>query len=426
MSIVALTNSSSPVTVERATADSDPYSRETQLNGLALNFDAHDHTSAKGLGVGRVQTSAAPAASGQVRANGDAWQWWGAAAGAVRTAVDLEGAQTISGAKVFSANVGVGVTPEAMLAGYPTLRIGRDGAVYAGSSNAQVILAQNGIFNAAGSAVALFAGAASRVQLNAGSFNVDTAPSVAAGATQTWTTRAQIAPTGTLSLSPDASTAPLSMTWSPGSSLFQVSPGAVSANNTRLYCYNNLELNPSTGAVIPTSDNAYFLGNTTNRWGQVWAVNGTIQTSSAEMKQDITPLDPAACYQAAKDVRWYEYAYLPPAYTAPEPPPDIAYDASDDNETKAEKKAARDEAEAQAREAHAKMVVETASARNQRGFVFPAGAESKDEAGGTLPPVPDLFGLSDRESTTPQADLATLGCALQEVIRRLELLEAQP
>ena len=69
------------------------------------------------------------------------------------------------------------------------------------------------------------------------------------------------------------------------------------------------------------------------------------------------------------------------------------------------------------------MVAETAPARHQRGFVFPAGAEARTRRGAPLPPVPDLFGLSDRESTTPQADLATLGCALQEVIRRLEALE---
>ena len=74
------------------------------------------------------------------------------------------------------------------------------------------------------------------------------------------------------------------------------------------------------------------------------------------------------------------------------------------------------------------MVAETTPARHQRGFVFPTdgagGAEAKDELGGALPPVPDLFGLSDLQSTTPQADLATLGCAMQEIIRRLESLEA--
>lgn len=103
MAIVTLTNSTSPSTVERPTDDSDPYERETQLNALAHNFDDHDHTAGKNLGVGRVQTSSAPAASGQVRVNGDSYQWWGASAAAVRTAADLESAQTVSGVKTFSA-----------------------------------------------------------------------------------------------------------------------------------------------------------------------------------------------------------------------------------------------------------------------------------------------------------------------------------
>jgi len=184
-------------------------------------------------------------------------------------------------------------------------------------------------------------------------------------------------------------------------------------------------LAPDANYVIPPTDNSVYLGSVApNRYAAVFAVQGTINTSSATVKEGITPLSPIECYEAAKAVRWYEYAYRPPAYTPPEPPPDIAYDAADDNETKAEKKAARDEAEAASKAAHLKMVAETAPARHQRGFVFPAGASAKDELGGALPPVPDLFGLSDRQSTTPQADLATLGCALQEVIRRLEQLEA--
>lgn len=103
MTIVALTNSTSPDTVERATDGQDPFSRQSHLNALAHNFDDHDHTAGKNLGVGRVQTASAPAGAGQVRVNGDAYQWWGASAAAVRTAADLEGAQTVSGVKTFSA-----------------------------------------------------------------------------------------------------------------------------------------------------------------------------------------------------------------------------------------------------------------------------------------------------------------------------------
>jgi hypothetical protein len=421
VAIVALTNSSSPVTVERATADGDPYERETQLNGLALNFDAHDHTSAKGLGVGRVQTSAPPAASGQVRANGDAWQWWGATAGAVRTALDLEGAQTISGAKTFTGGVrvdphlGVGVTPAAW---HPDLRVAQAGAlgvvggVAGGASpNTSQLLANSYYDGAFALRAVLNNQPGAFLDLGGGKLAFYNMAAVAAGAAQASVKRLEVAPTGTLSLFPDGGAAALSL------------------NNT-LAPFCNITANhyltitvPAAFAMMPTVDNSFQLGYpTTGRWSAVYAVNGTIQTSSEALKEGITPLDPAACYQAAKDVRWYEYAYLPPAYTPQEPPPDIAYDAADDNETKAEKKARRDEAEAQAKAAHLKAVAETAPARHQRGFVF-GGAEAKDEAGAPLPPVPDLFGLDDRESTTPQADLATLGCALQEVIRRLEALE---
>ena len=124
----------------------------------------------------------------------------------------------------------------------------------------------------------------------------------------------------------------------------------VGAGWTSIYStVGGLTLGGAGGAVAPMADNAYSSGHSVVRWTTVYAVAGAINTSSREAKEGITPLDPAACYQAAKDVRWYEYAYLPPVYTAPEPPSDIAYDAADDNETKAEKKAARDEAEAQAR-----------------------------------------------------------------------------
>ena len=240
-------------------------------------------------------------------------------------------------------------------------------------------------------------------------------------ATPRLTNRLHLAPTGTLTLTPD--TGVDGLTVNVGGS----GPFTVSRTGTDPLVYTGTAwLKHQGGGVAPSGDNAMYHGFSSNRWIAVYAVNGTIQTSSREYKEGITPLDPAACYQAAKDVRWYEFAYLPPVYQEPEPPPDIVYDEHDSNETKAEKRAAREEAEAGAREAYARMLVETAPARHQRGFVFPDGAEEKDELGGALPPVPDLFGLSDRQSTTPQADLATLGCALQEVMRRLEALEGAP
>jgi Chaperone of endosialidase len=42
--------------------------------------------------------------------------------------------------------------------------------------------------------------------------------------------------------------------------------------------------------LIPGQDNTYSLGNNTNRWTAVWAVNGAIQTSDVRLKKNIHPL----------------------------------------------------------------------------------------------------------------------------------------
>lgn len=372
-------------------------------------------------------------------------------------------ARTGPGALRADSHLGVGVNPAAWQTGIGAIDIGGIGGgswyAYPGFTALTVNAYYDNGFKAA-------ANAPGRVLLldGAGGLRFETAPAVAVGATQTYTTRLSVAPTGTLTLTPDAGVDALAAngpvlaaaaavltgfrTSSSGNALeflfgnpatkvvgrlnglgtLTLTPDAgqaalTSPGETRIASGSTIFLQPASGHIWPHTDSTYYLGYSSNRFFQIWASSGIVSSSSRTVKEGITPLDPAACYQAAKDVRWYEFAYLPPAYTEPEPPPDIAYDAADDNDTKAEKKALRDEAEAQAKAAHLKMVAETAPARHQRGFVFPAG-DAKDEAGGTLPPVPDLFGLSDRESTTPQADLATLGAALQHLIMKVEALEA--
>jgi len=399
--------------------------------------------------------------------------------------------RTGAGALRVDTHLGVGVNPAAWGAADRVIQVGQTGVVR-GQAAGQNVYVQDNSYSDGTNNRAIVAGFSSLLNLTGGGVTAYTAPSVAAGATQTFTQRLSLGNTGTLTLTPDGGQPSLVIgtasgagsaaiqyrsddnviRWSAGidsaasgKDLIWYHAPAPAGVKARLATTGTLTLTPDAGVtgltvtgtaagaaidfsggtqlirngagnllfhagapgvVGPALDNTVSAGGASNRYGSVWAVTGTVSASSAAVKEGITPLDPAACYQAAKDVRWYEFAYLPMTYVAPEPPPDIAYDAADDNETKAAKKAARDEAEAASKAAHLKMVAETAPARHQRGFVFPAGAESKDEAGGTLPPVPDLFGLSDRQSTTPQADLATLGCALQEVIRRLETLEAQP
>lgn len=94
--------------------------------------DIHTHRAGYGTGVGRVG-SVAPATTGDVQITGDSFVWWGGTAGATRSAVDVEGTQTISGAKTFSAATTVvtalsaGTTPAAS----GTLRIPNTGSLKA-------------------------------------------------------------------------------------------------------------------------------------------------------------------------------------------------------------------------------------------------------------------------------------------------------
>lgn len=47
--------------------------------------------------------------------------------------------------------------------------------------------------------------------------------------------------------------------------------------------------------VRPHSDNGGECGTSAYRWSQIWAVNGSIQTSDAREKREITPLDTSLC-----------------------------------------------------------------------------------------------------------------------------------
>ena len=329
-------------------------------------------------------------------------------------AADATLARTGAGALRVDTHLGVGVAPQATwAAAMRAVQVGEIGALWANATSGSLRLSGNTFYDGTAQK-ALITGAASMVEVGGGSVNAYTAPSVAAGAAQTFTQRLALAQTGTLTLTPDAGQAAISI-----------------QNTSAPFC--NIASNhyltfspPGAGwGVMPTLDNGIHLGATGNRWTVVYAVAGAINTSTAQVKEGITPLDPAACYEAAKAVRWYDFHYQPPAYSDPEPGPEMAYDEHDSNEVKAEKRALRDARLDESRAVYAKTLVETAPARHQRGFVFPPPGEAKDDLGGTLPPVPALFGLDDRESTTPQADLATLGCAMQEVIRRLEALEGQ-
>jgi hypothetical protein len=52
----------------------------------------------------------------------------------------------------------------------------------------------------------------------------------------------------------------------------------------------------------PYADNAIKLGLSTRRWTEVYAVNGTIQTSDVEAKEDVAPVEPEAALARVKRV----------------------------------------------------------------------------------------------------------------------------
>jgi hypothetical protein len=88
----------------RISADSDQFDRN-DVDAVGMALDDHDHDVDKGLGVARIQTGTAPSAAGNVRVNGDVFQWWANSAGSVYSAVSLAGTQTISGSKTFSSAI---------------------------------------------------------------------------------------------------------------------------------------------------------------------------------------------------------------------------------------------------------------------------------------------------------------------------------
>ena len=215
---------------------------------------------------------------------------------------------------------------------------------------------------------------------------------------------------------------PLQISFNAPTSIFFMGNGGGSlyinggnASNSRIATgTGNLELQAQAGYITPSVDNTVNLGAPNPiRWISIYLVNAPVVGSSADLKEDIAPLDPVACAQAVLETDWVSYAYKPPAYVPPDMPLDKVYDPTDSNEVKAEKREAREADEAAARGAHLQMVAETAFARQQKGYVL------QHE---TLK-VHDLFGLPDRASRSDGADLAVVACALQDALRRIAALE---
>jgi hypothetical protein len=302
-------------------------------------------------------------------------------------------------------NLGVGVAPAAWGSAHRALQVGGLGALWSdiGATGAEAAyLTVNTIFNGSAFVGLGTNGNAAFLRLQAGGVSVHTAPAAPAGAAQTFTQRLAVSNAGTLALSPDAGQSALLVS-DFGKTAFAVQRGGAGSESYRVAAPSAsgyLELYGGGGAVIPPTDNNQELGRPTARWTTVYAVAGTINTSLAEAKTGITPLDPGACAQAVLDTDWVSFSYLPPAYVEP---PEQEGQAPEDRQRRVD----------EGRVAHAKMLVETQPARDQKGYVL----GSPDHG------VSDLFGLSDRKSASPSTDLAVVACAVQDVLRRLAVLE---
>jgi len=394
----------------------------------------------------------------------------------VMTFTDATLQRTGAGALRLDTNLGVGVAPAAWGSTYRALQVGRGGAVWSAAAGFGTGLADNTYFDGTNYR-AIATGFASRLFQSGGQVDISTAPSVAAGATQTFTQRLMLDQAGNLGLGgvPDA--------WGAGYPALQIvglglmghvsdpgtaqiysgayfngtgfiSQGAVAPGRILLqgggYTYSNavaataggqavtwrdrmsvgtngtLTLNAdagqphvaAAGALIlqaadfvtlrsfgadrvslynqqfyPLADNAVILGDPTHRWQTVYAVTGAINTSLAEAKQDITPLDPAAALAAVLATDPVTFTYTTPAPTAAQ------YELPDDPE-QAEQVLHQRLVNAPLQEA----------ARSQAGFVL------HDETGGyqTDPLFETGFGQSNAANSA-----GILLAALHELNRRL-------
>ena len=209
-------------------------------------------------------------------------------------------------------HLGVGVTPAAWDSIFKALQLGGSAAlwgwttpgvfpgVYLSSNTSYVGGNRLAVVNAPG------------LELNLGesnhSFVLKTAPSVAAGAAQTFTTRLTVDQNGTTTHA--AAAGQPDVLWAGGNGSLRTS--TVSPPNPVLYAQSFLLVNPLGNYVLPERDNAINLGSGALRWSTVYAVAGTINTSVAEAKEAITPLDPAAALEAVRNTTPVTFDYKAP------------------------------------------------------------------------------------------------------------------
>jgi hypothetical protein len=317
-------------------------------------------------------------------------------------AADVTLQRTGAGALRVDTNLGVGVNPAATPAGNPSVRLGT-GFAMLGDGALAAYLTSNSYFATATGWTALTTGAGVRLTMNGGGADLSTAPSAAAGAAQTFTTRAQIAQTGTLTLSPDAGQAavnvqnatPVVFYDGAGASSIRHSNTAVSGGGMVFQWGGSDKLGLLSNALAPTVSGGLYCGTSATPWQTVYAVTGTIQPSSREAKEAITPLDPAQAMAAVRNTQPVTFDYKPPERGAE------WYDLPDDPE----------QAEAVLLQRLTAAPLE-AGARHQAGFVL----------GSPEYPTDPLFETGEGQSNAANT-CGVLLAALRDLDARLAALE---
>lgn len=100
--------------------------------------------------------------------------------------------------------------------------------------------------------------------------------------------------------------AQLTLTGSGGNALMNFGSGTTLS--IREGTTSRLQIVTSSGTVRPGADNTQALGGASNRWSEVFAGNGTINTSDERLKRDIEPISDAVL-DAWSDVEWCQYRF---------------------------------------------------------------------------------------------------------------------
>ena len=281
--------------------------------------------------------------------------------------------RTSPGALRVASHLGVGVAPAPDWAGRYAVQVGLTGSLAGEAAASALALSSNSTWDGTANR-ALATPASTQLSLGPAGLGVYTAPGVAAsGAVQAFATRLTVAADGLVTLTPDAAATALSaqntvavnaqggnwildgrangtqkflvanngaVTVTPDAAATALSVGGAIVSPAGVHltlltrAAGELRLGEGTTTKIgyfsnmwfPYTDNQVSLGGGVNRYTTLFAVAGTINTSSRDAKEGITPLDPARAMEAVRSTEAVTFDYK-----APERGPEW-YDLPDDPE----------------------------------------------------------------------------------------------